>query len=289
MDLKRFLRAEWDRVAGYGFILAGAVALVFGFIGVRTAADVIDEISYLVTGGIGAIFLLGVGATLLLSADLHDDFRKLHRVETKLDDIHRALQERHPDLVVDVRPSAAQPDPEPEPAEGREEPQRAGYRPEPPAGQREPRHEQEPAASGMLAVRRFRRLALGGGLVAAVLFGAGTVVTANQASTDHMAGGVGLALSGALLAAVVAGALVGQLKGRLERQTMVAVGGWLAEPQSASATAGPAPEVWVADGLTLYHRAGCRALDGRAASGRARARLAAGLRPCGLCEPDAGG
>src|SRR5687767_306907 len=104
MDFKRFLRAEWDRVAGYAFVLAGAVALVFGFVGVRTAADVIDEISYLVTGGIGAIFLLGVGATLLLSADLHDDFRKLDRVEEKLDAIHQALVERHPDLVVDVRP-----------------------------------------------------------------------------------------------------------------------------------------------------------------------------------------
>lgn len=271
MDLKRFLRAEWDRVAGYGFVFAGAVVLVFGFIGVRTAADVIDEISYLVTGGIGAIFLLGVGATLLLSADLHDDFRKLHRVETKLDEIHRALRERHPDLVVDVRPE------EPRPA---------------PAGESEP--EQEPAgavaASGLLAVRRSRRLALAGSLVAAVLFAAGAVVTANQASTDQMTRGVGLALSGALLAAVAAGALVGQLKGRLERQTMVAVGGWLEESQSGSShPAGLASEVWVAEGLTLYHRAGCRALDGRAASGRARALLTGGLRPCGLCEPDAGG
>src|SRR6478672_2635884 len=98
MDLQRFLRAEWDRLAGYGFIVAGAVALVFGFVGVRTSADVIDEISYLASGGIGAVFLLGVGATLLLSADLHDDFRKLHRVEEKLDAIHRVLTETHPDL-----------------------------------------------------------------------------------------------------------------------------------------------------------------------------------------------
>ena len=44
MDLMRFVRAEWDRLAGYGFLVAGAVALVFGFVGVRTSADVIDEI-----------------------------------------------------------------------------------------------------------------------------------------------------------------------------------------------------------------------------------------------------
>src|SRR5581483_7949487 len=188
MELRRFLRAEWDRLAGYAFVLAGALALVFVFVGVRHAADVIDEISYLVTGGIGAIFLLGVGATLLLSADLHDDFRKLHRVEEKLDEIHRALVERHPDLVVDVRPV-----PEPAPAA---------------------------TAAGLLAVSRSRRLALGGTVVAAVLFVIGALVTANEASTDHMARGVGIALSGAMLVAVVAGIMLGQLKGRLEQQTL---------------------------------------------------------------------
>jgi hypothetical protein len=283
MDFKRFLRAEWDRVAGYAFVFAGAVALVFGFIGVRTAADVIDEISYLVTGGIGAIFLLGVGATLLLSADLHDDFRKLHRVEEKLDDIHRALAERHPDLVVDVRPAAPN-DPAPSDPDGPHAAAVAGR----PAGQAP-----EPAvvrAAGLLAVRRYRHLALSGGVVVTVLFVAGALVTANQASTDHMAGSVGLALSGGMLIAVVAGVMVGQLKGRLERQTLAAVGPWLAADDDTGTTmTAAAAEVWVVDGLALYHRAGCRALDGRAASGWDRATLTSGLRPCGLCEPDSGG
>src|SRR5437899_8909231 len=119
MDLPRFIRAEWDRLAGYAFLLAGAVALVFGFVGVRTSADVIDEISYLVTGGIGSIFLLGVGATLLLSADLHDDFRKLHRVERKLDRVERLLLAEHPELVdVGDGPSDAEPDGRPAAAAG---------------------------------------------------------------------------------------------------------------------------------------------------------------------------
>lgn len=275
MDFKRFLRAEWDRVAGYAFVVAGAVALVFGFVGVRTAADVIDEISYLVTGGIGAIFLLGVGATLLLSADLHDDFRKLHRVEEKLDDIHRALAERHPDLVVDVRPPAADgPDGNRAVVVGSQ----PAARPAPAA-----------SSSGLLAVRRSRRLALAAGVGATGLFGAGALVTANQASTDHMTGGVGLALSGAMLVAVAAGVMVGQLKGRLERRTLVALGPWLGADEDREASTAAATEVWVVDGLALYHRAGCRALDGRAASGRDRAALRAGLRPCGLCEPDSGG
>ena len=52
-DVRRFLRAEWDRVVGYGCLAVGVVLLVAGFVGVRSSADVIDEISYLVTGGIG--------------------------------------------------------------------------------------------------------------------------------------------------------------------------------------------------------------------------------------------
>src|SRR5581483_1080571 len=245
--LRRFLRAEWDRLAGYAFVLAGALALVFGFVGVRHAADVIDEISYLVTGGIGGIFLLGVGATLLLSADLHDDFRKLHRVEEKLDRIQRALAERHPDLVVDVRPV--------DPAD----PGGNGVTAPAPGTQEGPAP--VPAAPGLLAVRRSRRLVL--------------------------AAGIGVALSGAMLVAVAAGLMVGGLKGRLERQTLVAIGPWLDEGRDSGRSAGPpAAEVWVVDGLTLYHRAGCRALDGRPAAARQRAALAPGTRPCGLCEPD---
>src|SRR5581483_2941687 len=224
MDLGRFLRAEWDRLAGYGFLLAGAVALVFGFVGVRTSADVVDEISYLVTGGIGAVFLLGVGATLLLSADLHDDFRKLHRVEEKLDAIHRALTETHPELMVDVRPPSSDRGPDGESATA------------------PPRPSARPAAavtgSGLLAVRRFRRRAVPLGVAGAGLSVAGAVVTANQAGTDHMAGGVGLALSGSLVVAVAAGAMVGQLKGRLEQRTLAALGPWLGGGDHASAASG---------------------------------------------------
>jgi hypothetical protein len=270
-DFTRFLRAEWDRVAGYACLLAGAVALVFGFAGVRNAADVVDEISYLVTGGIGAVFLLGVGATLLLSADLHDDFRKLHRVEEKLDAVYRVLAAEHPELV-DLEAPADRP-----PAAGPE----AGA-----AAVDAPARVPAPAAPGLLAVRRFRRLAFGAIVVAGVLFVAGAIGTANEPATDGIARPVGLALTGAMLVAVVAGAMVGQLKGRLEHQQLAALGPWLASAgPSAAAPAGPASEVWTVDGLTLYHRAGCRALEGRNARAQAAATLAGDARPCGLCEP----
>ena len=128
--LKQLLRAEWDRVAGYACLAAGLVVLAVGFAGVRSSADVIDEISYLVTGGFGSIFLLGVGATLLLSADLHDDFRKLGRVQQKLARVERLLRARHPEVLDEVdddHPDDAEPDPA-APAEIRD-PMAVGGRP----------------------------------------------------------------------------------------------------------------------------------------------------------------
>jgi hypothetical protein len=81
MDLSNWLRAEWDRVAGFALIILGAVFLVLGYIGVSDSPYVVENLSYIMSGGIGGLFMLGAGATLLVSADLHDDWRKLDRVE----------------------------------------------------------------------------------------------------------------------------------------------------------------------------------------------------------------
>jgi hypothetical protein len=254
-DTGRFFRSEWDRVAGYACLLAGVVALAFGIAGVRDAADVVDEISYLVTGGIGAVFLLGTGATLLLSADLHDDFRKLDRVEEKLDTIHRALLAEHPHLA-----DLAAPAPSPEP----------------------------PAPSGGIRVGRARRVSAGVTGVAGALFLAGAVQVVGEADTAQLSRGVGLALAGALLAAIAGGGMVGHLKGELERRQLAVLGPWAmtegtGEPARETAWA---ERVWLVDGLRLYHRDGCRALEGRQAGARSRSQLPAGTGPCGLCEPD---
>ncbi|MGH2668639.1 MAG: hypothetical protein ACRDH5_05890 [bacterium] len=81
MDLSNWLRAEWDRVAGFALIILGAVFLVLGYIGVSDSPYMVENLSYITSGGIGGLFMLGAGATLLVSADLHDEWRKLDRVE----------------------------------------------------------------------------------------------------------------------------------------------------------------------------------------------------------------
>jgi hypothetical protein len=84
MDGKSWLRAEWDRVAGFSLIALGALLLVLGYAGVSGSPYVAEALSYIMSGGIGGLFLLGAGATLLISADIHDEWRKLDRVENAL-------------------------------------------------------------------------------------------------------------------------------------------------------------------------------------------------------------
>ena len=81
MDVMTWLRAEWDRVLGFALVGLGGLLLVCGYMGVSRSAYVAQGLSYIMSGGIGGLFLLGAGATMLISADLHDEWRKLDGVE----------------------------------------------------------------------------------------------------------------------------------------------------------------------------------------------------------------
>ena len=85
MELFKWLRLQWDRVFGATAVVTGAVALLTGWSKVSATAYPAEQIPYLVSAGLGGLFLLGVGATLWHSADLRDEWRKLDRLEEKLD------------------------------------------------------------------------------------------------------------------------------------------------------------------------------------------------------------
>ena len=76
--------SQWDRVIGWTCIAAGAVFAVTGALSVAAAADQLDQLSYLATGPALGLFLLGVGAILVVTADLRDDWAKLDQVMTAL-------------------------------------------------------------------------------------------------------------------------------------------------------------------------------------------------------------
>jgi hypothetical protein len=83
-DALIWLRAQWDRVAGTACIAAGAVLLVLTFQGVANSRFVADQIAQVTSGGLGALFLVAVGVMLRLQGDLHDEWRKLDRIEAAL-------------------------------------------------------------------------------------------------------------------------------------------------------------------------------------------------------------
>lgn len=73
-------RPARDRTVAWLAVTAAAVLLVAGYAGVSAASDEPEQLSYLVSGGLGSLLVLGIGATLLLTSDLADQHRKLREL-----------------------------------------------------------------------------------------------------------------------------------------------------------------------------------------------------------------
>lgn len=96
MDLLKLLRLQWDRSAAVALTVVGVIVLIVGYFGVRHEAYSAGQIPYVVSGGIGALFLLGLAVTLWVSADLHDEWRKLDRLEDQLSRVEDLLSHNAP-------------------------------------------------------------------------------------------------------------------------------------------------------------------------------------------------
>jgi hypothetical protein len=73
--------------------LVGGAAVLFGYIGISGTLDPGKQMPYLISGGVGGLFLLGLGAALLFSSDLgalRTDLREINdRLDTMAEDIGR--------------------------------------------------------------------------------------------------------------------------------------------------------------------------------------------------------
>jgi hypothetical protein len=76
-----WLRIEWDRAGAWALIATGLVLLILGYIGASGTVFPAEQIPYVISGGIGGLFALGIGCMLWLSADLRDEWRKIDRLE----------------------------------------------------------------------------------------------------------------------------------------------------------------------------------------------------------------
>lgn len=71
--------------------IGGAIALFVGYLGVSGTLDPAKQLPYLVSGGVGGLFLLGVAAALLFSADLGALRGEVEEVRTILERIEARL------------------------------------------------------------------------------------------------------------------------------------------------------------------------------------------------------
>jgi hypothetical protein len=84
MELGKWVRLAWDRAAAIALIAVGAVVLIVGWIGVSGEVYPAKQLPYIISGGIGGVFILGVGALFWLSSDLRDEWTKFDRIEEAL-------------------------------------------------------------------------------------------------------------------------------------------------------------------------------------------------------------
>jgi hypothetical protein len=274
VDVLTWLRAQWDRVLGFTLVAAGAIALVVAYEKAADTRYLAEQITVLISGGLGGLFCLGAGATLLVCADIRDEWRKLDRIEGVLLEIRDELALPRPSEPTPPRRS------EPTPADAASLPQTT---PAPTATE---------ATGSRLAGRALA-------VPAAVLGAAGLIITVGgwqaSASTTRASSALnaaGWSAAGLIVAGVGAAALIVGLK-RTVRLREVAVltpialeGARRAAGRRGEAHATAADgTVRYAAGLHHFHRPGCAALTGLAADSCDRAAAVARLAPCPLCEP----
>jgi hypothetical protein len=275
MDLLTFLRAQWDRALAYLLIFAGAVTLVIGWAGVHDSLYMSQEMPYLISGGLGGIFLLALGIGFLVTAELRDEWRKLDRIERVLDRPcgHGCHHEPLPD---DKVPPAGLPPARPSPGGG-------GAAIGGPATAQ--------ALPGWEALTPPGALVVIGAVVLLVAWSQSAGTLDPDPGVGHLRLGM---LSVVLAGAGVAG-LTLQIRRRLRgRLITLFLPTLLADvqaslPTSASApsrpTQPPDPGVFrVIEGGRWYHRPGCPCLSASNAETLTADHLPGHLLPCGLCD-----
>ena len=80
----KLLRLFWDRAAAVACVTIGAVMLFAGWFALSEQTDPGDQIPYVMSGGIGGLFLLSIGVTLWISADHRDEWQKLDAIDHSL-------------------------------------------------------------------------------------------------------------------------------------------------------------------------------------------------------------
>ncbi len=74
--------------------IGGAVALLLGYLGVSDTLDPGQQLPYLISGGVGALFLLGLAATLLFSTDLGATRREIRELREDIAQLRELVEDQ---------------------------------------------------------------------------------------------------------------------------------------------------------------------------------------------------
>jgi len=87
----RWVGSATRPVVGWALIVLGGILVTAGYFGVSRESLVAKQLPYLVSGGIGGMVLIAIGAFFLGTEDLRKDLRRLDRVEAMVEELHGAL------------------------------------------------------------------------------------------------------------------------------------------------------------------------------------------------------
>src|SRR5918992_4981946 len=92
----------WDRIAAVAWVVIAVVMLVVGWFSLSAETEAGDQIPYIMSAGIGGLFLLSIGIALWISSDLRDEWRKLDVIDERLRHLTDAgvLEEAAPESEV---------------------------------------------------------------------------------------------------------------------------------------------------------------------------------------------
>lgn len=67
-------------------IVAGLVAVLVGYLGVRSSDDIVLQLPYFASGGVGGLALLALGALTLVQQQMREQSRRAAQVTASLDE-----------------------------------------------------------------------------------------------------------------------------------------------------------------------------------------------------------
>lgn len=82
---QRQINYLFKAVAAVSAVL-GLVAVVIGYLGVRKEDDIVLQLPYLASGGVGGLALIGIGAMALIRAQMREQTARFAELTEQLDD-----------------------------------------------------------------------------------------------------------------------------------------------------------------------------------------------------------